>query len=195
MMDGWRARDPEVATAELELVKRVGRLAALCSQATEAALADSGLTYAEFDVLATLYREAPPHRLKPAQLAKLVMLSSGGMSNIRNRLAAAGLVTVEPDPDDRRSVWLQLTETGIDVVRRLAAATTAAHVALFRDLDPATGAALRDGLREALLALGDAEPAERSIGVTGRDRALADREPAERSVSVTGREAKNGPVK
>lgn len=155
MMDGWRAREPAFATPELELVKRIGRLASLCAQATETALADSGLTYAEFDVLATLYRAEPPHQIKPAQLARQVMLSSGGMSNIRHRLAEAGLVTVEPDPDDRRSVWLRLTSEGIATVRRLAGATTKAHAALFRELPSQTAETLRQALHETLLILGD----------------------------------------
>ena len=157
MMDGWRARDPRFATPELELVKRAARLAARCAQATESALARSGtgLTYAEFDVLATLYRAGPPHRLKPAHLARQAMLSSGGMSNIRARLATAGLISAEPDPDDRRSVWLHLTPDGIAVVRALAEATTAAHTALFRDLSPDAGDAARSALRATLLALGD----------------------------------------
>ena len=157
MMDGWRERAPEFATPPLEIVKRVSRLAAFCAQATEAAIADSGLTYAEFDVLATLYRAAPPHRLKPTRLAQQIMLSSGGMSNIRQRLTEAGLITVEPDPADRRSVWLQLTAAGVAKVRQLSAATTEAHATLFRDLAPDTSAALIRVLREALLAVGDVD--------------------------------------
>ncbi|MFF3402975.1 MarR family winged helix-turn-helix transcriptional regulator [Streptomyces sp. NPDC002659] len=155
MMDAWRTRAPEFATAPLELVKRIGRLGALCTQATEAAISGSGVTYAEFDVLATLYRADPPHRLKPSQLAQQTMLSSGGMSNIRQRLINAGLVTAAPDPDDRRSLWLQLTDDGIALVRRLCEATAAAHAALFRDLPPSTAQTLTHALREALLALGD----------------------------------------
>ncbi|MFI7638472.1 MarR family winged helix-turn-helix transcriptional regulator [Nonomuraea sp. NPDC049400] len=98
--------------ATLELGKRMSRLHLLFDQAVKAELAELGLTYAEFDVLAALSRAAPPHRMKPSELSKALFLTSGGISNVLQRLAAAGYVEREANPGDARSRWVQLTDEG-----------------------------------------------------------------------------------
>ncbi|HEX2312475.1 MAG TPA: MarR family transcriptional regulator [Thermomonospora sp.] len=155
MMRAWRAELPEVATVQLELVKRAGRLAARCEEATALVLAEHRMTYAEFDVLATLRRSGPPYRLKPGALARQSMLSSGGISNILLRLSATGLVERRPDPDDGRSSWVCLTEAGRRTAEDLARATSEANARLFEALPAHTAEALAGLLRETLVALGD----------------------------------------
>ncbi|MEV5708840.1 MarR family transcriptional regulator [Actinoallomurus sp. NPDC052274] len=161
MLAAWRAEDPGVATLTLELTKRVGRLAALCAEAAQRALEEFGVTYAEFDVLATLRRSGRPYRLKPGTLAESSMLTTGGTSNILQRLGAAGLVRREPDPDDRRSTWVCLTPEGLELTNRIVAATGREHEALFGGVTEETGRALADLLREVLLTLGDEAPRRR----------------------------------
>lgn len=56
MIEGWRAELPEAATVQLEIVKRVSLLKSRIEEVTQAVLGRHGLTYAEFDVLATLRR-------------------------------------------------------------------------------------------------------------------------------------------
>nr|WP_236666901.1 MarR family transcriptional regulator [Nonomuraea sp. K271] len=109
---------PASLIATLELGKRISRLNLLFEQAVKAELADLGLTYAEFDVLAALNRAAPPHRMKPSELSKALLLTSGGISNVLQRLTAAGYVEREANARDARSRWVQLTDEG----RRMAAA-------------------------------------------------------------------------
>lgn len=155
MLAAWRAERPEFATLPLELAKRIGRLSALCTEAAQRALEGFGVTYAEFDVLATLRRAGAPYRLKPGRLAEASMLTTGGTSNILQRLAAAGLVEREPDPDDRRSSWVRLTPGGAELAERIARATTDAQAALFARVPDATARALAGLMRETLLALGD----------------------------------------
>ena len=66
----------------------------------------------EFDVLAALRRAGDPYALSPGQLATQTLVTSGTMTNRVDRLAARGLVTRAPDPDDRRGVRVLLTESG-----------------------------------------------------------------------------------
>ncbi|MEV8632210.1 MarR family transcriptional regulator [Streptosporangium sp. NPDC051023] len=155
MMEGWRAELPETATVQLEIIKRAGRLKALVEEVTQSVLGEYGMTYAEFDVLATLRRAGTPYRLKPSQLASRSSLTTGGTSNILQRLTTAKLVEREPDPADGRSSWVRLTPLGSRRAEELALATTEAHGNLLANVPDETARALADLLREVLLALGD----------------------------------------
>ena len=53
------------------------------------------------------------------ELAREIVLSPPAMSRFVDRLAAAGCVRREPDPDDRRAQRVVLTEEGIDLLRRM----------------------------------------------------------------------------
>ncbi|GAA0406985.1 MarR family transcriptional regulator [Microbispora corallina] len=155
VIEGWRAELPEAATVELEIVKRAGRLKGRVEEVTQVVLGRYGLTYAEFDVLATLRREGEPYRLKPSRLAARSMLTTGGTSNILQRLVGAGLVEREPDPADGRSSWVRLTPLGVRRAEELAMETTRAHREMLAGVPPATVRALADLLRDVLLALGE----------------------------------------
>ncbi|MER7213519.1 MULTISPECIES: MarR family winged helix-turn-helix transcriptional regulator [Streptosporangium] len=161
MMEGWRAELPEAATVQLEIVKRVGRLKSMVEEVTQTVLGEYGLTYAEFDVLATLRRAGAPHRLKPSMLASRSSLTTGGTSNILQRLTAAGLVEREPDPADGRSSWVCLTPLGVRRAEELALATTEAHDNLLAGVSEESARTLADLLREVLLTLGDRAGASR----------------------------------
>jgi DNA-binding MarR family transcriptional regulator len=95
---------------------RLGRLSAHATRAIEEVFVPHGLSIGEFDVLATLRRAGPPHRMPPGALARLLMLSPAGMTNRVDRLEAAGLVERRPDPEDRRSAFVVLTGRGLATV-------------------------------------------------------------------------------
>ncbi len=134
MMEQWRAEMPQVATPALEVVKRLGRLNAIIDEAISEVLSGYELTYAEFDVLMTLRRSGAPYRLKPSQLTRATMLSSGGTSNIKRRLTAAGLTEASDDPIDGRSSWLSLSPKGVQIAEETATAVGAALDRIFEDL-------------------------------------------------------------
>ncbi|HMM49718.1 MAG TPA: MarR family transcriptional regulator [Miltoncostaeaceae bacterium] len=69
-----------------------------------------GLSMREYDVLYTLAKSDGPLRL--ADLNEHVLLSQPALSRMVDRLAARGLVERSPDPDDRRSVRIGLTDAG-----------------------------------------------------------------------------------
>ncbi|HVM63354.1 MAG TPA: MarR family transcriptional regulator [Acidimicrobiales bacterium] len=74
-----------------------------------------GLRFIDYSVLRMLELEGD---LSPSRLADLVVRSSGGMTQILDRLERAGLVARRPDPSDRRKVMVGLTPQGLRLVRR-----------------------------------------------------------------------------
>jgi DNA-binding MarR family transcriptional regulator len=134
------------AIARLELSKRVSRLALRHEQAMKPALAELGLTYAEFDVLAALYRADGP--LRPSELTRALFLTSGGTSNVLQRLTAAGHVEREPNAADARGRWVRLTPAGEAVTDKALAVSARVHEDLLAGIPDATIRAAADALRE-----------------------------------------------
>ncbi|MET9337198.1 MarR family transcriptional regulator [Nonomuraea sp. NPDC003804] len=140
--------------ASLELSKRMSRLHALFEQAVKAELVELGLTYAEFDVLAALARTGPPHRLKPSELTRALFLTSGGTSNVLQRLTTAGYVEREDNPGDARSRWVRLTPEGLRVANLALEGAGRAHSEAMAGVPETTLRQAADALRELTLALG-----------------------------------------
>ena len=73
----------------------------------------------EFDVLATLRRSGEPYRLTPSELISSMMLTSGAMTNRLDKLEKKGLIAREHSKEDRRSVSVQLTSKGFELIDAL----------------------------------------------------------------------------
>lgn len=151
----WR-RDglSEPLIAMLEVGKRAGRIAMLLQQAVRADLAGLGLTYAEFEVLTVLRREGEPYRLRPSELTRSAFLTSGGTSNVLQRLQKAGYVEREANAGDARSRFVQLTAEGLRVTERGLAASADAHEEVMAGIPAADVRAAADALRDLLLVAG-----------------------------------------
>jgi len=63
-------------------------------------------------VLSALRRQGAPYQLSPGALLRATLVTSGTMTNRIDRLAAAGLVGRQPDPQDKRGVLVTLTAEG-----------------------------------------------------------------------------------
>lgn len=71
------------------------------------------LTLPQFDVLAQLARcEREGTDCTPGALSRMLLVTAGNVSGLVERLAARGLIRRDPDPGDRRRVWLRLTARG-----------------------------------------------------------------------------------
>ncbi len=71
-----------------------------------------------YDVLAAL-SEAPELRLRQVELAERVLLSNSGLSRLVDRIEASGLVERVTCPTDRRSINVQLTPAGAEMLDRM----------------------------------------------------------------------------
>jgi DNA-binding MarR family transcriptional regulator len=116
ILEQWQRESPQLDVSALAVTGRVMRIARLLEKHRETVLAEYGLNVWSFDVLATLKRQGSPYQLKPTDLYGLLMLSSGAMTNRIDRLEEDGVVVRLRDPDDRRSVIVQLTPKGIELM-------------------------------------------------------------------------------
>lgn len=108
----WLREMPEVDTSPMEIIGRARRITLALRPDIEAVFARHGLDAGEFDVLGSLRRSGPPYRLRPTELYKVLMISSGGLTDRLARLEARGLVRRIPSPEDRRSLMVELTPEG-----------------------------------------------------------------------------------
>ena len=79
----------------------------------------TGLPLTWYDVLLEL-NAAPGKRLTMQRLGEVVVLSRSRASRVVDELARSGLVRRDPNPDDRRSAFAVLTDTGRAALRRAA---------------------------------------------------------------------------
>ncbi len=158
LVPGWAAALPPDLVAALELSKRVSRIGGLLEQAVRAELAGLGLTYAEFDVLAALRRTGEPYRLKPSELSRSLFLTSGGISNVLQRLTMAGYVERGASPGDGRSRWVRLTDEGRELAAKALDASARAHREVLSGVPDEAVRHAADALREVLAITGRRRP-------------------------------------
>lgn len=130
MLDQWRRERPEIDAEGMSLVPRVMRLADLYDTEMARVSRSFDLKPGWLDVLSALRRIGSPYQMSATELARWVLLSSGGMTNRLDRMEDAGLVRRRPDPSDRRGVLIELTPAG----RRVIDAAIDAHLALYEEL-------------------------------------------------------------
>jgi DNA-binding MarR family transcriptional regulator len=71
-----------------------------------------------YDLLWALYRQ-PQRRLRVNELAREVVLSPTATSRFIDRVETAGHVRREPDPADRRALQIAITDSGVELLRRM----------------------------------------------------------------------------
>jgi MarR family 2-MHQ and catechol resistance regulon transcriptional repressor len=100
--------DPATARA-LKTWVVLARAYAAVARAVEADIARHGLTTTEFGILEALHHKGP---LLLGEIQRKVLVTSGGITYLVDRLVAKGLVTREPSPHDRRARYAVLTTAG-----------------------------------------------------------------------------------
>jgi DNA-binding MarR family transcriptional regulator len=95
------------------LFTRLTRIGLLVDAFQHRCLDEFGLLFIDHSVLRVLELIGEPYRMSPTELAEILLRSSGGMTQILDRLERVGLVARAPDPDDRRKVLVGLTPKGL----------------------------------------------------------------------------------
>jgi DNA-binding MarR family transcriptional regulator len=127
-----------------------------------------GLRFIDYSVLRMLQLEG---ELSPTRLAELVVRSSGGMTQILDRLERSGLVARKPDPTDRRRLIVGLTPAGLRLVKRANRAWVAQKQELLAGAGPAEFERLDDAVHELMRRLEDG--AKNGADNGADDRAVA----------------------
>jgi len=110
------------------------------------ALKPAGITNGQYSLLVSLNRPKPP---RMGEVARLLAMDRTTLTAALKPLERRGLLTVTPDPEDKRSRRLALTEAGREVLTRAVPIWRTTHDAvdkLLRGESP-------DALRRDLLAL------------------------------------------
>jgi len=116
IIEQWARERPDVDVSGMSAIGRLTRVREAIRRRLDEVFAEHGLESWEFDVLATLLRNGPPHRLTPGELLASMMITSGAMTNRLDRLERRGFIERRPDPDDGRRVLVTLTDAGMGVV-------------------------------------------------------------------------------
>jgi DNA-binding MarR family transcriptional regulator len=174
MIEQWRSERPDLDASPIGVIGRISRLAREIELRLEPVYAASGLEPGWYDVLATLRRCGPPYRLRPTDFAATLMLTSSGTTKRLDRLEAAGHITREPDPADRRGVLIALTAQGRRLVDKAAGKHLANEHHILGGLSAADRRQLADLLRKLRLTL---PPADEDVQAASRPGRPAARRP------------------
>jgi len=129
--------DPEEAPpspdteAALKLWVVLSRAHASISAHASAHAADHGLSLTEFAILEVLYHRG---RMVLGEIQRRILVSSGGITFLVDRLAEKGLVVRQECPEDRRAKYVALTREGTRMIREIFPSHARALTAAMRGL-------------------------------------------------------------
>jgi len=104
------------------LFTRLTRVGLLLDAFQHRCLDRFGLKFIDYSVLRVLQLSGPPYELTTGELGDTVLRSSGGITQIVDRLERDGLVERVSDRSDRRKVVVRLTPAGRELAQRASAA-------------------------------------------------------------------------
>lgn len=104
-----------------------------------------GLTNGQFSLMVALNQPEPPPM---GRLAPFLAMDPSTLTAAVKPLARRGLLTIEPDPQDRRSRRLRITPEGVALMRQAAEVWRTAHAGIDDALPPGTPDDLRKGLAQ-----------------------------------------------
>jgi DNA-binding MarR family transcriptional regulator len=141
------------------VVDRVSSINKHVNRAFDETLAHRGINHGEYKLLLRLATRAADKGMSAGDLGRLLMLSSGAMTNRLDRLEKAGLIRRVPDPRDRRSVLVELTEAGAHAIDNAVIEQAAKEIDVLSVLSAKELTQLNNLLRKVLSSL-EAQPAD-----------------------------------
>jgi len=100
----------------LKLLIVLSRAFAAIEAHTRADVARHGLTLTEFGILEALYHKGP---MLLGEVQRKILVSSGGITYLVDRLEKKGLVERRECPEDRRARFAALTPAGEELIERI----------------------------------------------------------------------------
>lgn len=151
----WARERPDIDASGLGITSRILLLAKHLAKEDKRVLARVGLEPWMLEVLGALRRQGPPYQMSPTHLRRMVLLSSGAMTNRLDRLEAVGLVERSQDPADRRGLLVTLTEKGRGLADRGFEARVKHIERLLLPLAPDRRAQAVEELRSLMISIAD----------------------------------------
>jgi DNA-binding MarR family transcriptional regulator len=153
IVEHWRRERPDLDPGAKEVTGRIIRLASLFQESYGDVFEPLGLNDGDYGLLAALRRAGTPFELTPTELARHMMMTSGGMTAAIDRLERKGFAVRVPNPADRRGSLVRLTEAGREVIDDAMTQHVHTEQRLVATLDDQEQAQLRDLLRKLLRAI------------------------------------------
>ncbi|MFN2494842.1 MAG: MarR family winged helix-turn-helix transcriptional regulator [Pseudonocardiaceae bacterium] len=133
-----------------ELALRVRELLAASDQYRQATAAALGVGVPEAVTLGQLYHSG---QLTPTVLAERLGMTTASVTGLLDRMAASGFLTRSPNPHDRRSILVTLTDDGLRTARAAFELFAEDIELAMAGAEPAERASLERLLRRAAAAL------------------------------------------
>jgi len=142
---------PELPPGTIEALQAATRvLAGVALRSVD--VLDGAVTLPQFRMLAVL---AELGRARSVQVARALGLEASTVTRLADRMVAAGHVARGREPGHRGVVTLELTASGQELVRQVAAWREQELTRIFRQLPPATRAQVTTVLRQLAEAAGE----------------------------------------
>ena len=164
-IEGLQRERPDLDYRPWAVILRVTRLAEYLHY-SEALYEPFGLNRAGVEILLRLRRSGPGYRLSPTRLNKEFGSKSATMTSRLEKLESAGLISRLLDTNDRRSLLVQLTDRGKDLIDEVSESVLdirARQLAVLSDDEQETFVEL---MRKLLLAF-EREPISAAPAVSG----------------------------
>lgn len=116
LIGDWKIERPDLDASAMNIVGRILMLGKILEKRASKALSKNKIYYTDLDVLATLRRSGKPYQLSPTQLRKSVLITSGAMTALLDRLEKIKLLDRLPDPNDGRVTLARLTRKGKSII-------------------------------------------------------------------------------
>src|SRR6201994_2827074 len=115
----WQTERPDIDPSPVHIYGLICQLYLQTTAFINEVLQPYGLYRGTFDVLTALRRAGTPYLLTPKQLSTSLLLSGAGLTSRLNSLEALHLIARLPEPDDRRTLRIQLTAAGEALVNEV----------------------------------------------------------------------------
>ena len=119
LIEVWHSERPDIPMGSLRVSLPLRRVLQHAESERAKLLAKHGVNATTLDLLVALRRSGKPYVSTPSELARLLVLSSGGVSQRLERLEREGLVERRVSAADRRVVNVLLTRRGLEILDRL----------------------------------------------------------------------------
>jgi len=117
LINEWKEERSDLDASAMEIVGRILKLSKILEKRASKVLSSTyNIHYTDLDVIATIRRSGKPYELSPKQLMKSVLITSGAMTALLNRLKKMELIYRSQDPKDGRINLVGLTSAGIKLI-------------------------------------------------------------------------------
>jgi DNA-binding MarR family transcriptional regulator len=108
----WKTERPDLDPWPVGILGRTQRISARLQARSLSWLEPLGLSWESFSLLVALRRSGPAYELRPTDMYKESLLSSGAITNRIDKVEKEGWVKRFDSPSDRRGVIVRLTASG-----------------------------------------------------------------------------------